>query len=48
MGLPKEFIDLANEKLTAINKAYNEIKNDKRNINYKEQLSQIFLKEKIK
>ena len=32
MGLPKEFIDLANEKLTAINKAYNEIKNDKRNI----------------
>lgn len=31
MGLPKEFIELANQKLTAINKAYNEIKNDKKN-----------------
>ncbi len=28
MGLPKEFIELANQKLTAINKAYNEIKNN--------------------
>ena len=27
MGLPKEFIELANQKLSAINKAYNEIKN---------------------
>ncbi len=31
MGLPKEFIELANKKLTVINKAYNEIKNDKKN-----------------
>ena len=31
LGLPKEFIDLANQKLMAINKAYNEIKNDKKN-----------------
>ena len=30
MGLPKEFIELANQKLTAINKAYNEIKNEKK------------------
>ena len=30
MGLPKEFIDLANQKLTAINKAYNEIKNNEK------------------
>lgn len=30
MGLPKEFIELANQKLTAINTAYNEIKNDKK------------------
>ena len=30
MGLPKEFIELANQKLIAINKAYNEIKNDKK------------------
>ncbi len=30
MGLPKEFIELANQKLTAINKAYNEIKNDEK------------------
>ena len=27
MGLPKEFIELANQKLSAINKAYTEIKN---------------------
>ena len=31
LGLPKEFIELANQKLTVINKAYNEIKNDKKN-----------------
>ena len=31
MGLPKEFIELANQKLTAINKAYNDIKNEKKN-----------------
>ena len=31
MGLPEEFIELANQKLTAINKAYNDIKNDKKN-----------------
>ena len=32
MGLPKEFIDLANQKLSAINKAYTEIKkNEKKN-----------------
>ena len=30
MGLPKEFIELANKKLTSINKAYNEIKNNER------------------
>ena len=29
MGLPKEFIELANKKLIAINKAYNDIKNEK-------------------
>ena len=29
MGLPKEFIELANQKLVAINKAYSEIKNEK-------------------
>ena len=28
MGLPKEFIELANQKLSAINKAYTEIKNN--------------------
>ena len=31
MGLPEEFIELANQKLTAINKAYNDIKNEKKN-----------------
>ena len=31
MGLPKEFIELANQTLTAINKAYNDIKNEKKN-----------------
>ncbi len=31
LGLPKEFIELANQKLTAINKAYNEIKNNEKN-----------------
>ena len=30
MGLPKEFIELANQKLSAINKAYNEIKNNEK------------------
>ena len=30
MGLPKEFIELANQKLSAINKAYTEIKNDEK------------------
>jgi DnaJ like chaperone protein len=30
MGLPKEFIDLANQKLSAINKAYTEIKNNEK------------------
>ena len=30
MGLPKEFIELANQKLTAINKAYNKIKNNEK------------------
>ena len=30
MGLPKEFIELANEKLSAINKAYTEIKNNEK------------------
>ena len=32
MGLPKEFINLANNKLTAINEAYDKIKKDKKNI----------------
>lgn len=31
MGLPKEFIDLANTKLVAINDAFNNIKNEKKN-----------------
>ena len=30
MGLPKEFIELANQKLSAINKAYTEIKNNEK------------------
>ena len=30
MGLPKEFIELANQKLKTINKAYNEIKNNEK------------------
>ena len=30
MGLPKEFIELANQKLTAINKAYNDIKSNEK------------------
>ena len=30
MGLPKEFIELANQKLSAINKAYNEIKSNEK------------------
>ena len=30
MGLPKEFIELANQKLSAINKAYSEIKNNEK------------------
>ena len=30
MGLPKEFIELANQKLAAINKAYTEIKNNEK------------------
>ena len=32
MGLPKEFIELANQKLSAINKAYTEIKNNEKKI----------------
>ena len=30
MGLPKEFIELANQKLSAINRAYTEIKNNEK------------------
>ena len=33
MGLPKEFIELANQKLSAINKAYTEIKNNEKKSN---------------
>ena len=33
MGLPKEFIELANQKLSAINKAYTEIKNNEKKNN---------------
>ena len=45
MGLPKEFIELANQKLSAINKAYTEIKNNEKKVNYNEELSPNFLKE---
>ena len=30
LGLPKEFIQLANKKLSAINEAYSAIKNEKK------------------
>ena len=43
MGLPKEFIELANQKLSAINKAYTEIKNNEK-VNYNEELSPNFSK----
>ena len=48
MGLPKEFIELANQKLSAINKAYTEIKNNEKKVNYNEELSPNFSKEMIK
>ena len=44
MGLPKEFIELANQKLSAINKAYTEIKNNEKKVNYNEELSPNFSK----